>query len=177
VLSGGYQYRFNSEWSVGISIGGVVDIPANNRTDFSNIIGFDLGLETRYRFGGRPERPLGVFMGFEVSRAYADRPYAIESTTIEGVAKVIETKVVARRAELNFGLHKTWIFRHGFTVDARLGVGVNAYSWTTADKSVELAPVIPSFLEDEGSRAFRNEPNTRTSYFAPRARIGLGWSF
>ncbi|MFK8055558.1 MAG: hypothetical protein AB8F78_05505 [Saprospiraceae bacterium] len=176
-ISIGYQYHPNSRWSTGATIGKLSNFSyTQNRREKLN--GFDVGIEGRYRIGRNPNRPWGAFVGLELSRAYAIRPFGLEPTATEGVAKIIDTKVAARREEINFGLTKTWRFFTSFVLDVRLGMGVNSHSWVVADRNIQAAPKLYSIYDDDyhwGLRAGRAKE--RTAYVTPRIRIGIGYAF
>ena len=178
VVSLGYQYHSLSSWSGGVSIGAVSAFQYSRNNKFTPFKGFDLGFEGRYNFGGGYENPWGAFLGLEFSRAYAERPWGIERTEVEGVGKLVNTKVVARRDEINFGISKTWQLMNGLVFDIRLGGGVNAYCWKVADNDILAAPKEFSIFDEDGHYGLRNgQAKEHEIYFAPRVRIGLGWCF
>lgn len=178
ILSLGYQYHPDSRWSAGASIGRLSNIEFNGNSNRPKRKGYNLEVDGRYRIGRNPNSPWGAFVGLGITRAFANRPFGLVNTEVEGVARVVDTKVVARFDELILGFSKTWRFYSSFVVDVRLGVGINSYSWTTADKDVSPAPKLYSIYDDDYHWGLRpSRANERETFAAARIRIGIGYAF
>lgn len=185
----GYQYHSGDRWEIGATVGAVSDGDKSFEDKFQNIWGYDIGIEGRWLLNtsnrllvkrGTPvwnsSKPLIFYVGFEASRAYTYRKYGLSPPDGNGVGRLVNARLVARRHEFTLGVNRSWRSEFGLLLDLRVGIGLNTHSWGLTDNTLTPAPEAMRFDgDDEGTLGLSQTANENTFYVAPRIRLGIGW--
>ena len=173
----GYLYQFDQNWVAGVSLGGVAEggyIQGDKgflNKKINSVRGYEIGLEARYS---------GFYAALEASRAFAYSRYGMTPPDINGVSRLVNARLVARRNEFSIGYITSWRFDFGLMIDARVGVGIAGHSWGLTDNSLTPATdakFFDEFDEEVGAIGRNQTPNEVTLYPTVRARVGIGWQF